>query len=137
MWTPIKQSTLIKYDLTCKSIIVKCKNHFKNELNELLLYLLLIVWYNYNDRFHTVYSNESSAAQSKININTDAGLHVVIELLCKHIYTITLCVCVNVRKTPESGSLVVLSTRQYRLLLNEKGLSMILLGNWTLQHGKV
>ena len=33
-------------------------------------------------------------------------------------YTITLCVyvCLYVRKTPKSGSLVVLSTRQYRLL---------------------
>ena len=29
-----------------------------------------------------------------INNNTDAGLHVVIELVGKHIYTMTLCVCV-------------------------------------------
>ena len=49
------------------------------------------------------------------NINTDAGLQVVIELVGKNIYTITLCVCVYVRKTPESGSLVVLFTQQYRL----------------------
>ena len=46
----------------------------------------------------------------------------------KHIYTITLCVCVYVRKTPESGYLVVRSTIQYRLLLNKYGLSMGLLG---------
>ena len=65
-------------------------------------------------------------------INKGAGLHVVIELVGKHIYTITLCVCVYVRKTPESGSLVVLFTRQNRLLLNQYGLSMSLLGNWTL-----
>ena len=35
-----------------------------------------------------------------------------------------MCVCVYVRKTPESGSLVVLSTQPYRLLLNKYGLSM-------------
>ena len=29
---------------------------------------------------------------SQININTDAGLHVVIKLVGKHIYTTTLCV---------------------------------------------
>ena len=52
----------------------------------------------------------------------------------KHIQTITLpvCVCVYVRKTPEAGSLVVSSTRQYRLLLKKYGLSMRLLENWTL-----
>ena len=51
-----------------------------------------------------------------------------------YIYTITLCVCVCVYvcKTPESGSLVVLSMQQYRLLLKKYGLSMSLLGNWTL-----
>ena len=37
-----------------------------------------------------------------------------------------MCVCVYVRNTPESDSLVVLSTRQYRLLLNKYGLSMSL-----------
>ena len=31
-----------------------------------------------------------------ININTDAGLHVVIKLVGEHIYTITLCVGVCV-----------------------------------------
>ena len=36
-----------------------------------------------------------------INNNTDAGLHVVIELVGKHIYTMTLCVCVCV---PIQGS---------------------------------
>ena len=54
-----------------------------------------------------------------INNNTDAGLHVVIELVGEHIYTITLCVCVFVRKTSEAGSLVVLFIRQCRLLLNK------------------
>ena len=39
---------------------------------------------------------------------------------------------VYVRKTPEAGSLVVLSTTQYRLLLNKYGLSKSLLENWTL-----
>ena len=68
----------------------------------------------------------------KINNNTDAGLRVVIELIGEHIYTITLCVCVYVHKTPEAGSSVVLSTRQYRLLLNKYGLSMGLLENSTL-----
>ena len=43
-----------------------------------------------------------------------------------------VCVCVYVRKTPESGSLVVLSTRQYRLSLNKYGYSMSLLWNCTL-----
>ena len=49
-------------------------------------------------------------------------------------YTITLCVCVCVcvRKTLEAGSLVVLSTRQCRLLLNKYGLRVSLLGNSTL-----
>ena len=32
----------------------------------------------------------------------DAGLHVVIELVGKHIYTITLCVCVCIIKSPVS-----------------------------------
>ena len=41
--------------------------------------------------------------------------------------------CFSVRKTHESGPLVVLSMRQYRLLLNKYGLSMShILGNWTL-----
>ena len=40
--------------------------------------------------------------------------------------------CVYLRKTPEAGSLVVLSTRQCRLLLNKFSLSMSLLGNSTL-----
>ena len=31
---------------------------------------------------------------SWINNNTDTGLHVVIELVGKHLYTMTLCVCV-------------------------------------------
>ena len=43
-----------------------------------------------------------------------------------------VCVCVYVRKTPESGSFVVLFTRQYRLLLNKYSLCMSLLKNWTL-----
>ena len=43
-----------------------------------------------------------------------------------------MCVCGYVRKTPDAGSLEVLSTRQYRLLLNKYGLSMSLLENWTL-----
>ena len=47
---------------------------------------------------------------SWIKNNTDAGLHVVIELVEGYIYTMTLCVCVYVRKTLEAGSLVVLST---------------------------
>ena len=48
------------------------------------------------------------------------------------LHNIPVCVCVYVRKTPESGSLEVLSTRQYRLLINKYGLSISLLGNWTL-----
>ena len=40
-----------------------------------------------------------------MNNNTDAGLHVVIELVGKHIYTITLCVCVCV-PIQESSSIV-------------------------------
>ena len=47
----------------------------------------------------------------------------------KHIYTITLCVCVYVRKTPGAGSLGVLSTRQCCLLINKYGLSMSLIRN--------
>ena len=43
-----------------------------------------------------------------------------------------VCVCVYVRKTSELGSLVVLSMRQYRLMLNKYSLSTSLLGNWTL-----
>ena len=43
-----------------------------------------------------------------------------------------LCLCVYVRKTPEAGSVVVLSTQKYRLLHNKYGLSMSLLENWTL-----
>ena len=66
-----------------------------------------------------------------MNNNTDAGLHVVIELVGKHIYTMTLCVCVYVRKTLEAGSIVVLSILQCRLLLNKYGLRMSLLGNST------
>ena len=38
-----------------------------------------------------------------VNINTDASLHVVIDEVCKHIYTIILCVCVHIQ---ESSSLV-------------------------------
>ena len=41
---------------------------------------------------------------SWINNNTDAGLHVVIELVGEHMYTITLCVCVCV-PIQESSSL--------------------------------
>ena len=45
-----------------------------------------------------------------------------------NIYTqypcVCVCVCVYLRMTPESGSLVVLFTRQCRLLLNKNGLSM-------------
>ena len=54
----------------------------------------------------------------------------------KHLYTITLCVCVcvcvcvYVRQTPEAGSLVVIFTRQFRLLLNKYSMSP--LGNSTL-----
>ena len=44
-------------------------------------------------------------SKSEINNNTDAALHVVIELVGKHIYTITLCVCVCV-PIHESSSLV-------------------------------
>ena len=73
----------------------------------------------YLEKCSTVYKKVYSMifalyVRPQININTDAGLHVVIELVGKHIYTITLCVClcVYVRKTPESGSLVVLSIRQ-------------------------
>ena len=44
-----------------------------------------------------------------------------------------MCVCV--RKTLEAGSLVVLSTRQCRLLLNKYGLRVSLLGNSTLGLG--
>ena len=51
-----------------------------------------------------------------------------------HIHNNLVCVCVYVRKTPEAGSLVVLSTRQYRLLLNKYGLCMSLLENWTLEY---
>ena len=40
-----------------------------------------------------------------ININTDAGLHVVIIECCKHIYTIALSMCVRVH-IQESSSLV-------------------------------
>ena len=39
------------------------------------------------------------------NNNTDTGLHVVIELIGEHIYTITLCACVCV-PIQESSSLV-------------------------------
>ena len=56
--------------------------------------------------------------------NTDVGLRVLIELVGTNIYTITLCVYVS--KNPESLSLVVLFTRQYRLLLNKYGLSISL-----------
>ena len=42
---------------------------------------------------------------SWIKNNTDAGLHVVIELVEGHIYTMTLCVCVCV-PIQESRSLV-------------------------------
>ena len=49
-----------------------------------------------------------------------------------YIHNNPVCVCVYVRKTPEAGSLVVLSTRQCHLLLNKYGLSMSLLGNSTL-----
>ena len=40
---------------------------------------------------------------------------------------ISILIYVYVRKIPESGSLVVLSMRQYRLLI-----TVSLLGNWTL-----
>ena len=40
-----------------------------------------------------------------INNNTDAGLHVVIQLVGEHMYTLTLCVCVCV-PIQESSSLV-------------------------------
>ena len=53
-------------------------------------------------------------------------------MLYTYIHKNPVCVYVYVRKTPESRSLVVLSTRQYRLLLNKNGLSMSLQGNWTL-----
>ena len=43
-----------------------------------------------------------------------------------------MCLCVYVRKTLKAGSLVVLSTRQCRLLLNKYGLRVSLLGNSTL-----
>ena len=49
-----------------------------------------------------------------------------------YIHNNPVCVCVYVRKAAEAGSLVVLSTRQYRLLLNKYSLSMGLLGNSTL-----
>ena len=62
----------------------------------------------------------------EINYNTDAGLLVVIKECW---YTITLCVCVYVRKTPGAGSLGVLSTRQCCLLINKYGLSMSLIRN--------
>ena len=71
----------------------------------------------------------------KINVNTDAGQHFVIKLFCKHktyLHNNPVCLCVYARKTPESGSSVVISTRQYRILLNKCGLSMSLLVNWTL-----
>ena len=35
-----------------------------------------------------------------INNNTDAGLHVVIELVGEHMYTLTLCVCMCVCAYP-------------------------------------
>ena len=41
-------------------------------------------------------------------------VHMSLELVGEHI-----CVCVYVRNTPEADSLVVLSTRQCRLLLNK------------------
>ena len=64
------------------------------------------------------------------------GLHVENELVGKHTYIHKnpVCVCVYVRKTPESGSLVVLFTRQCRLLLNEYGLSISLLRSSTLEY---
>ena len=64
-----------------------------------------------------------TANEAKININTDASLNVVIKFVGKHIciHNNPVCVCVYVRKTPESGFLVVLSTRHYRLLLNKYG----------------
>ena len=74
-----------------------------------------------------------SIIRSNINNNTDAGLNVVIKLVGEHINTITLCVCVYVHKTPEAGSLVVLSTRKCCLLLNKYGLRMSLQGNSTLE----
>ena len=47
-----------------------------------------------------------------------------------------VCVCVYVRKTPESCSSVLLYTRQYRLLLNKNGLSMSMrkLDSWICTH---
>ena len=54
------------------------------------------------DSFPDLYSRDVG---SLINNNTDAGLHVVIELVGEHIYTITLCVCVCV-PIKESNSLV-------------------------------
>ena len=49
-----------------------------------------------------------------MNNNTDAGLHVVIELVGKHIYTMTLCVCVCV-PIQESSSIVDSLRRPYLL----------------------
>ena len=63
---------------------------------------------------------------SQININTDAGLHVI-ELVGSHMYTITLCVCVCVCLCAQVD--LLLSTRQCRLLLSKYGLSLSLLGN--------
>ena len=64
---------------------------------------------------------------------TGAGLYVVIDKFCKlYLRNKPEFVCVYVRETTESISLTVLSTRQYRLLLNKYGLSMSLLKNWTL-----
>ena len=54
-----------------------------------------------------------------------------------HIYTLhnnPVCVCVYVRKPPESSSLVVLSTRQYRLLLTLKYESTRELDSWICTH---
>ena len=48
------------------------------------------MFYCCQDKFYKI------TKQSWINNNTDAGLHVVIELVGEHIYIKTLCVCVCV-----------------------------------------
>ena len=70
----------------------------------------------------------------KININTNAGLHVVINECCKHIYTIALCdVCVCLC-TQDSWVRFFSSSFHATVpsLLNNYGLSMSLQENLTL-----
>ena len=55
----------------------------------------------------------STPTKAQNNINTDAGLHVVIDEFCKHIYIMTLSVCVCVHIQEASSLLRLYLSRIY------------------------